>query len=36
MIAVDDDFSTFIDPAQLYQGHNIPHSASRPALFKSL
>ena len=36
MIAVDDDLSAFIDPAQLYQGHNFQHSASGRMLFKSL
>ena len=36
MIAVDNDLAAFIDPAQLYERHRLPHSASRPPLFKPL
>ena len=36
MIAVDDDLPAFIYPAQFYERHRLPYSASRPPLFKPL
>jgi hypothetical protein len=36
MVAVDDDLSTFVDSAQLYQGHNFAHFAQVWTLIKPL